>query len=178
MSAALPTPQTSRRRYGVLASLIASVCTIAIAGCGSSGHKPSASSHAHALLAFAECMRSHGVTGFPDPSAGGGINLDGTGVNPSSPAFKAGQSICRKLLPGVGPPPHASEQQKQQLVATAGCMRSHGVSGFPDPTTTPPTNPRDYSIAEDLGGLYLLVPSTINVNSPAFEQAAKTCNFH
>ena len=156
------------------------ICVLVLAGCGSSAHKSSGSSHGNALLAFSACMRSHGITNFPDPGgAGGGLNLDGTGINPFSPSFKAAQSTCRKLLPGGGPGSHkASEQQEQQLVATAECMRSHGVSGFPDPTSTPPTSAQGYSIMEGLGSnLFLLVPSTIDVRSPTFEAAAKTCRF-
>ncbi len=170
----------ARRRHRLFALLTAVVCVIAGAGCGSSRPKPSASSHASSFLAFSECMRSHGVTDFPDPSGQGGINIAGTGVNPSSPAFEAARSTCKKLLPGGGPPAHASEQQKQQLIATSECMRSHGVTGFPDPTTetTPPTDPQNYSIVEGIGDVWLLVPSTINVNSPAFKQAAKACSFH
>jgi hypothetical protein len=48
-----------------------------------------------------------------------------------------------------------------------GGLNIAGVSGLPDPTTTPPTNPQDYSIAEGVGGLFLLVPGTITVDSPA-----------
>ena len=168
------------RRRSLLAAVTAGVCVLAVAGCGSSGHKPSGSSHASSQLAFAECMRSHGVTGFPDPSGRGGINLAGTGINPFSPAFKAAQASCRKLLPGGGPGSRqATEQQKEQLVAISECMRSHGVTGFPDPTTKPPTSAQGYSIIEGLGSnLFLLVPSTINPNSPAFQRAAKACNFH
>jgi hypothetical protein len=126
-------------------------------------------------------MRSHGVTGFPDPnSGGGGINIAGTGLNPFSPAFKAARATCRKLLPGGGPGTRkASEQQKQQLTAISECMRSHGVTGFPDPTTSPPSSPNGYSLIEGLASnLFLLVPTTINVNAPAFEQAAKACHFN
>ncbi len=128
-------------------------------------------------------MRSHGVPNFPDPSAGGGIHLpQGSNINPFSPSFKTAQAQCRKRLPGGGPPAHVSEQQKEQLVRISQCMRAHDVSGFPDPTTTPPTNPQDYSIVEGIGaasgGLFLLVPKTIDVNSPAFKDAAKACNFH
>jgi hypothetical protein len=167
------------RRRCLLAVLTAGVCVVAVAGCGSSGPKPAASSHASSQLAFAECMRSHGVTGFPDPSGSGGINIAGTGINPFSPAFKAAQAICKKLLPGGGPGSRqATEQQKQQLVAISKCMRSHGVPGFPDPTTKPPTSP-GYSIIQGIASnLFLLVPSTINPNSPAFQQAAKARAFH
>jgi hypothetical protein len=153
---------------------------VAVAGCGSSPRKPNASSHGGSFLAFSECMRGHGVSGFPDPSGKGGINIAGTGVDPSSPTFEAAQTTCKRLLPGGGPPAHASEQQKQQLFAMSRCIRDHGVAGFPDPTTrtTPPSDPQDYSLAEGIANLWLLVPNTINVNSPAFEHAAKACNFH
>src|SRR5271166_5533538 len=39
-----------------------------------------------ALVKFAGCMRSHGVSSFPDPSQGF-LNLP-PGVNPSSPQFQ------------------------------------------------------------------------------------------
>lgn len=125
-------------------------------------------------------MRRHGVASFPDPDAAGGLNLNGTGINPFSPSFKAAQAVCNKLLPGGGPPARASEQQKQQLVAISECMRGHGVTGFPDPTTTAPTSlerlDHDYSLAESIAGdLFLLVPKTIDVSSPAFKHAAGVC---
>ncbi len=122
------------------------------------------------------------VPSFPDPDASGGLNLDGTHINPFSPSFKAARAHCHNLLPGGGRPAHVSEQQTEQLVRTSQCMRAHGVSGFPDPTTTPPTSPQDYSVIEGIGGLsggglFLLVPKTIDVNSPAFKQAQKACSF-
>jgi hypothetical protein len=124
-------------------------------------------------------MRAHGVPNFPDPSGGGGLNI-GPDINPFSPSFKAAQATCGKLMPGGGPGNHpASEQQKQQLLAMSECMRAHGVTGFPDPTTKPPTSPEGYSIMEGLGSnLFLLVPSTINPNSPVFKHAGTACNFH
>jgi hypothetical protein len=67
------------------------------------------------------------------------------------------------------------------MVRASECLRAHGVTGFPDPTTTPTTNPQDYSIVEGIGGpssgLFVLVPKTISVNSPAFKHAAKACSF-
>ncbi len=176
MSAFITLPRGQR----VLAALAVLACIAAIAGCGSSDHEQKTSSAGHSMLAFSACMRSHGVPSFPDPSTGGGgLNLNGTGINPFSPSFKTAQATCHKLLPGGGPGAHpASEQQKEQLVATSECMRRHGVSGFPDPTSTPPTSPKGYSIMEGLASnLFLLVPSTIDVRSPAFKRAAKTCHF-
>jgi hypothetical protein len=52
------------------------------------------------------------------------------------------------------------------------------ATGFPDPTTQPPSNIQNYSLTEGIGGVYLVVPKTINVNAPAFRQAANACDFH
>jgi hypothetical protein len=152
-------------------------CALAIAACGSS-HKATRVAGRSQFLQFSECMRSHGVTNFPDPSARGGIELNAnSGINPFSPSFKAAQSACRKLLPGGGPPQHASEQDKQRMLQVSECMRAHGVTGFPDPTTQQPSNPQDYGILEDRGGVIVAVPKTINPQSPAFQRASKACNF-
>jgi hypothetical protein len=55
-----------------------------------------------AALQFAHCMRSHGVASFPDPQfQGGGVTerlRAGTGIDPSSPAFKAAQQACQPLI--------------------------------------------------------------------------------
>jgi hypothetical protein len=126
-------------------------------------------------------MRAHGVTNFPDPAGdGGGINLARTGINPSSPAFRSARSACVRLLPGGGPSRHATEAQIRQATDTAVCMRAHGVPNFPDPivTATPPAiDPGKYSTAEYGNGIFIGIPASINVNSPAFETAAKTCAF-
>jgi hypothetical protein len=158
-------------------------CALAITACGGSGGTSTNAGGGRAdFLAFSECMRAHGVSDFPDPSGQGGIKIPvGSNFNPFSPATRAAQAQCRKKLPGGGPPQGVSEQQKEQLVKTSECMRAHGVSGFPDPTTTPPSSPNGYSTIEGLGGpnggLYLLIPNTIDVNSPAFKAASKACSF-
>jgi hypothetical protein len=55
-------------------------------------------------LEIAQCMRSHGVPNFPDPSTGPlgeqVMNLHGTGIDPTSPTYQAAQSACQKLYPG------------------------------------------------------------------------------
>ena len=81
-------------------------------------------------------------------------------------------------MPGGGPGGngHPSKQAIEQMLDVSKCMRAHGVSGFPDPTTTPPTSPTPgMMIGHD--GVYLIVPSTINPGSPVFKQAAATCKF-
>ena len=56
-------------------------------------------------------------------------------------------------------------------------MRKHGISGFPDPSTSPPSNPAGNSAIIGSGGYYLAIPKSIDTSSPAFEQAAAACNF-
>jgi hypothetical protein len=175
------TTETLTARSRLLSGALAALgCVVAIAACGSSNSQTAAASnHLNQGFKFAACMRSHGVTNFPDPSAGGGIELNsGSGINPFSPAFKAAQTDCRKLLPGpLGGHQHPTAQAIAQTRQIAECMRQHGVTGFPDPTFTPPSSPAGYSIIEDRGGVVLAVPSTINPGSPAFTQAAKVCHF-
>jgi hypothetical protein len=165
-------------RMGVVAGVS---CLVVVAGCGSTGAPSGTVTNAQnspepSFVPFARCMRANGVANMPDS----GKITAGSGINPSTPAFQRAAQACRKHLPGGGPPAHASEQQKQQMVATSECMRAHGISGFPDPVTAkgPPSNPQEYSIAEAIGNLALLVPRTIDVHSPGFKQAADACEFH
>jgi hypothetical protein len=167
--------EASSRRILVVALAMVS-CAVGCAACGSPG-KNSQSARQNAFLAFSECMRSHGVPTFPDPGPGGGIQLS-SGMNPFSPAFKAARAVCQKLLPGGGPgAAHPTAQAKAQTLKISECMRQHGVSGFPDPTLSPPSSPAGYSIIEDRGGVVLAVPSTINPESPIFKQAGAACGF-
>jgi hypothetical protein len=163
----------------VLVAVAALGSAVAIAACGSGNSSTnSASNPSTQLLRFAECMRSHGVPSFPDPS-GQGIHIGpGSGIDPSSPAFKAAQSACGKLLPGGGPGnQHPTAQQVDMTRRLSECMRQHGVTSFPDPTLTPPSSPTRGSLVLDLGGVVLALPSSINPSSPAFVQAAKACHF-
>jgi hypothetical protein len=159
-----------------LIALAAITCAVALAACGSSGKSTQSGRH-NPFLPFSECMRSHGVPNFPDPSPGGGIQLS-SGMDPSSPAFTTARASCQKLMPGGGPgSQHPSAQAQAQTLKISECMRQHGVSGFPDPTLKPPSSPAGYSIVEDRGGVVLAVPSTIDPGSPVFKRAAATCGF-
>jgi hypothetical protein len=162
--------------------MVAALASILLlSACGGSS-KPKSASRANVFIAFSKCMRAHGVTNFPDPT-GHGINIGGTGINPRSPTFEAAQTTCFKLLPGGGPQNQkASAAQIRQADATAECMRTHGVSGYPDPiiSNAPPTslNPANYSSIEAGGGMIVAIPKTINEQSPAFQSAAKVCKLN
>jgi hypothetical protein len=56
------------------------------------------------------------------------------------------------------------------------CMRADGISGFPDPTLSPPSDRSGYSSVTSNGIAWLAIPSSIDVRSPEFEQAAAACN--
>ena len=158
-------------------------CVLVLGACGSastystSGSAGPSPNVTHAFVAFSQCMRTNGVTNFPDPKGGGGIQL-GAGVNPSSPAFRSARSKCEHLLPGGGPPSGPpSAQAKLAALRVSQCMRRHGVTGFPDPTNAPPSNPNGYSEILDRGGAVLGVPNAIDTQSPAYKAAAEACDF-
>jgi len=49
---------------------------------------------------FTACMRANGVSGFPEPT-GASFNLAGTGVNASTPQYKAAEAKCNPILMAV-----------------------------------------------------------------------------
>ncbi len=64
-----------------------------------------------------------------------------------------------------------------ERLRVATCMRAHGIAAFPDPTTTPPADPAAYAVIDDTLGVYLAVPSSIDVNGRAYVRAAHACGF-
>jgi hypothetical protein len=56
------------------------------------------------LLAFAKCMRSHGLPAFPDPqseSDGTQMNVHHPKIDPNSPIVKAAIAACRSKIAGA-----------------------------------------------------------------------------
>ena len=134
-------------------------------------------------LAFARCMRAHGVSNFPDPQPGGGFSFQANGSVRSSPAFRTAQQACASLMPGGGPlsaGPPASAATMALLRRIAVCMRQHGVPQFPDPLPSVPHgfNPNlgKYSEITNYMGAILLYPTAIDQHSPAFERAVAACH--
>ncbi len=142
---------------------------------------PSANGKYAAWLAYSRCMRSHAVPNFPNPRqvAGGGIQVSGSapGINPQSPLFVSAQQACRHLLPGGGQPTYAGQQQERtRMLHSSQCMRAHGISGFPDPSLSPPANRAAAGTIMSNDGVWLAIPNSIDVRSPAFDKAAAACN--
>jgi hypothetical protein len=139
-------------------------CVAAIAACGGSSSASVTTNPDHSLaVKFASCVRAHGVPNFPDPVAGGGFQFPtGPGFNPGAPAFVAARQDCHPLLPaGAKGPGEASAEEKARALALARCMREHGVTGFPDPVSSPPVSPTGYTTVFGQPGAVIAVPSTI-----------------
>lgn len=164
-----PTRIDRPRRRPAIAIVIAAGLAVLAAGCGGSGGgAPSAASaptSSGGALAFARCMRSHGVTSFPDPTGGGQIPkplvVEARNADPSR--FDAANAACRHLLPD-GPPQGQTITAADQAdyLHAAACMRRHGFPGFPDPTFPD-------------GGVTAEIPASIDQNSAPFKRAAATC---
>jgi hypothetical protein len=102
--------------------------------------------------------------------------------------FQSAHGACRHLLPGGGSgSQNATAQVMAQLLHTSRCLRAHGLTGFPDPTTSPPSSQAAYleiigfsAPHAGPGGppvAYLSLPGSIHPNSPAARQAATACHF-
>ena len=133
--------RVSRLRTTTAASVL--VALVLTAGCGGS-NSPGATGHGQNQmtkgLAYARCMRSHGVSDFPDPTAvsGGGVGFQinggpGSDLDPNNPTYRAAHQACQSLLPGGDQSPPLSAKRLAAEVTWAHCMRSHGLPGFPDP---------------------------------------------
>jgi hypothetical protein len=106
------------------------------AGCGGSSVPGATSSSGQAAegVAYTTCMRSHGVSKFPDPTLGSGSGLTFQGsFDQNSPTYQAASQACRSLKPGGSQSPTVSAQKLAAEVMWAQCLRTHGVPNFPDP---------------------------------------------
>ena len=70
-------------------------------GPGGTGGNGQSNGNQQAELAFAQCMQTHGVPNFPDPTAQGAIQVP-QGVDANSPAYQKAFGECRSKLPGNG----------------------------------------------------------------------------
>ena len=63
---------------------------------GPQGKPPITPAMKASLIAHSQCMRTHGVPGFPDPTfpASGGIGITDAGTNPQSPAYQHAAAVC------------------------------------------------------------------------------------
>lgn len=159
-------------------ALTLALCALGVASCGGGGGGggESQASREDAQLAFAECMRGHGVD-MPDPKPGqrgmtfgttkgesGGKDKSSMGINPDDPTTKKALEACESKMPDIGAEmsPEQEEKFKESALAFAECMREHGVD-MPDPRFS------------GKGKVSIQIKGGLDPNSPAFEAAQETC---
>jgi hypothetical protein len=107
-------------------------------GAAAAGGSASSRSPSSQPLAFSYCMRSNGVPSFPDPNPSGVWPKSQVELAAGNPRFQAATQACGRLLPDGGPgvPPSAAvvRQIESDMTRFAGCMRTHGVPRWPEPT--------------------------------------------
>jgi hypothetical protein len=142
-----------RRKRRPLAAVALIAMVVLISACGSSaqtgtgsgssggGGDSTATAHEKGVK-FAECMRSNGVSEFPDPGASGKLTIDaianGSSLDTSTPAFKQAISACKDLEPAGFMGSKRSSQQQDAALKFAQCVRENGVKDFPDPIPNGP----------------------------------------
>jgi hypothetical protein len=129
-----------------LSTLAVIAMVVLISGCGSSAPAETGggdtAANAQKAVKFAECVRSNGVSDFPDPGASGQFTIDGvvngSSLDPNTPAFKQAISACKGLEPAGFMGSKRSPQQMDAALKFAQCIRANGVPDFPDPANGQP----------------------------------------
>ena len=159
------------------ATSVAAAAAFVLVGAGCGGGRSAGlatqsatSQQATGLVAYAACMRSHGVASFPDPVGSAGIPKEAVVSafrQVSISKAEAAQNDCRHVLPAGGSlsgqvSQRITAQDQQDYLKAAACMRSHGFSDFPDPKF-------------HNNSVQVNIPSNINQNSSQFTSAVTTC---
>lgn len=128
-----------------------------------------------AMLAFARCMREHGID-MPDPDTsggggmvtiGGGPGADRSQLDAQMTKFQDADKACRDKLGDAAPQKPSPQQQQEmqdQALAFSRCMREHGVN-MPDPNFD-----GEGHVTMKIDGASGLDPS-----DPKFEAAQQAC---
>ena len=157
-------------RNSVIAAVVLVLLTAACAGSGShpssdargSGGTRSTSAR---LLAYSNCMRSHGVPNYPDPDSSGQIpQTQLKNLRVSVSVVRAANSHCDHLIPaqpGINEP--FSAQQQHEYLRAAACMRAHALPNFPNPTFSG-------------NQVQFPIPPGIDTNAPQFRRARQVCS--
>jgi len=137
--------------------------TVSGCGIGAAAAKPSPTPDPQkAMLAWAQCMRDHGVN-LPDPGSNGSGQAVQLNVDPAT--MDAAQNACKSKLKGQNlKTPSAAEQARMRdaLVKFSECMRAHGIN-MPDPQFN------------GNGATIRAGDSSIDPNSAEFQAAQKAC---
>jgi hypothetical protein len=160
------------RSLPAAAAAIAAATAIAACGANStsstgsanSGGPPTQAQIQQDAIRFAECVRSHGVPNLPDPITSPRDYKNA--FDTQSPVLLSADTACQHLLPRSSRPSQSAAQTRAQiaaLLAFARCVRSHGFTSFPDPTSSGQVTHE------------MLANAGIDLHQPAVLQAADAC---
>ena len=126
-----------------LASAGVSLAAVLLASACSSGGSSSAGGFggpvgsAASGVAWAQCVRSHGVPNFPDPGSDGQSRKEtAQQLGVSDAVLGTATNACADLNPHNPASPQTAAQVVTNGLTVARCMRAHGLPKFPDPTTS------------------------------------------
>jgi hypothetical protein len=176
--------QRRSARFGRSALAVVALLIIGVLAAACGGRSPSATGLSAAadgstnnlensLLAYTNCMRTHGEPNMAEPtvSHSGGhasVNISvtaGSGFDPGSAQFITANNACKHLLPNRASSPETATitpADQADYLKAATCMRSHGILNFPDPTF------QDNSVSFNS-------TTPIHTNSPQYTSALATC---
>jgi hypothetical protein len=160
-----PLPRTPLARATIIATAsLALLVAICSGSATAKATKPSA-------LAFARCMRSHGIHNWPDPNRDGQFSKADTTLQKlavTQSQLQTAQRACQHLYPGDGLSQQAEDQKMlTAMLNFARCMRAHGVN-WPDPLAeSDPGQPNTPGFPRNM--------PNINQNAPQVKHAMKAC---
>ena len=150
---------------GALAGQSISTIPATTPSSGNPASSTTALSPKDAALAFARCMREHGVD-MEDPGPDGRVIVRGSNPGDESTVDEA-TKVCQPLLAAGEPPSGGGNQaeQKAKFLAMAACVRANGYPDFPDPEIT------------DDGGLFkvLMRADPALADDPDFQRVQQRC---
>jgi len=103
-------------------------------GNGSSGADKKLTARDKAVK-FAECIRAHGVSDFPDPNE---KNQFEYGVSVTPAVWTKATTACKDLQPPGTLSSKRTPKQQSASLRFAQCIRDNGVKDFPDPVNGEP----------------------------------------
>lgn len=165
--------RSTRRNMGLVRPLaLVSIVSLLMSACGSSSGSPgttASNSPAAAAFKYGSCIRHHGVSGYPDPQVttnpGGSVAMAVAGAANASaaPAFRFAQKACSGILLAQSSTNGPSGPSRQEFLAFAHCLHTHGISDFPDPNTQGQITGQ------------MIDSSGIDFKAPSFVTAADAC---
>ena len=140
-----PDARTMKRTLRPLAALaLVALISLISAGCGSDAPSETGTASSGAdkkptgrdkAVKFAECIRAHGVSDFPDTNEKNEFEY---GVSVTPAVWNKATTACKDLQPPGTLSSKRTPKQQSASLRFAQCIRENGVKDFPDPVNGEP----------------------------------------